>query len=99
MEDDEFSIGLDTNTEAADLSRPESLLCNEITEAVFDDTRPYYPSSTQVNGNINAKHEHESYPSYGIADLDNLELDTPPDFLAVSPSPPSPKLKTMLLLL
>ncbi|EYU34749.1 hypothetical protein MIMGU_mgv1a023855mg [Erythranthe guttata] len=55
--------------EAVDLSGGESLLCNEIigSYGAFDDLRPNYP---QVGGDFTC----------GIADLENIELDTPPDF-------------------
>lgn len=61
----------------------DSLFCNEIIDAntMFGDLRPHNSSLTQEGGNI-----RNVTASGGISDLDNIELDTPPDFnLSVNP--------------
>ncbi|KAK6153099.1 hypothetical protein DH2020_012738 [Rehmannia glutinosa] len=77
LEDEmEYATCLAGNSETVDLSGANSLLCNEIigSYAAFDDLRPNNPSSTQVDVDVSAVHPCD------IGDLDNLELDTPPDF-------------------
>ncbi|PIN02656.1 hypothetical protein CDL12_24833 [Handroanthus impetiginosus] len=58
-------------SKAVNLSGADSLFCNEIIDsyAAFDDLRP--------NSNVSQRDDNASC---GIDELDNLELDTPPDF-------------------
>ncbi|KAH6801008.1 hypothetical protein C2S52_001472 [Perilla frutescens var. hirtella] len=72
LEYDEYATCLGANSEAIDLSRVDSLLCNE-SDAAFC-------GSTQVNCDMSFVHERDANACYGTGDLDNLELDTPPDF-------------------
>lgn len=83
-------------SETDDLSGANSLLCNEL--IAFGDARLKNPSSTQVglknpsstqvDCDICTVHQRDSNAGCGIGDLDNLELDSPPDFqLTVSSFP------------
>ncbi|XP_057791704.1 SUPPRESSOR OF GAMMA RESPONSE 1-like isoform X1 [Salvia miltiorrhiza] len=79
LKDDEFIPCLGANTEAVDSRQPDSLFCHEIIGSydVFGDSRP---NSTQVNCDIYGVHERDTNGCSGFGELENLELDTPPDF-------------------
>ncbi|KAL3640099.1 hypothetical protein CASFOL_011917 [Castilleja foliolosa] len=65
------------NSKAVDLSSADSLLCDEIIDSYlrWDDLKPNNPTPTQAGGDTSVLHQR-----CDISDLDNLELDTPPDF-------------------
>ncbi|KAG8384878.1 hypothetical protein BUALT_Bualt04G0164100 [Buddleja alternifolia] len=67
------------DSDAVDLSGVDSLLCNEIIDSydTFADFGSNNASSTQVGSDL---HQRDGNATCGISDLDNLELDTPPDF-------------------
>lgn len=87
LEDVEFSSCLGGNIKAVDATLLEPLFCNEIIESydAFGELEPQNPCSTQVNCDINAVNDRDANGCSGIGELDNIELDTPPDF-NVSPS-------------
>ncbi|KAL1531602.1 SUPPRESSOR OF GAMMA RESPONSE 1-like isoform X1 [Salvia divinorum] len=68
IEDVEFTTPLAGNTEADYFSRLESLSRNEIV------------ASKDASGGINAAHNRDTNGWSGIGELENLELDTAPDF-------------------
>lgn len=57
----------------------DSLLCNEIFDSSLNGFGLNAAPQTSFGRNANDV-SLENNPSYGIADLENLELDTPPDF-------------------
>ncbi|KAL0431622.1 UNVERIFIED_CONTAM: suppressor of gamma response 1 [Sesamum radiatum] len=79
LEDEmQYTMCLAGNSEAVDLSRADSLLCNEILD-------PYAASGNLRSNNGSSTHlgdvqQRDGSSSCGIGDLDNLDLDTPPDF-------------------
>lgn len=94
LQDDGFTTSLGANTEAVDLRRDDSLFCKENIDFydVYGDFRLENPCSTQVNSGLNAEHERDTNACSGFGELDNIELDTPPDF-NVSPFSASAKLQ------
>ncbi|XP_047973478.1 SUPPRESSOR OF GAMMA RESPONSE 1-like isoform X1 [Salvia hispanica] len=82
LEDVEFSSCLGGNIKAVDATLLEPLFCNEIIESydAFGELEPQNPCSTQVNCDINAVNDRDANGCSGIGELDNIELDTPPDF-------------------
>ncbi|KAG8366906.1 hypothetical protein BUALT_Bualt16G0016600 [Buddleja alternifolia] len=76
----EYATYLVGETQAFDPSGADPLLCSEIIDsyAPFEDLRPNNATSTQV-GDLHQRNGNND-ASCGIADLDNIELDTPPDF-------------------
>lgn len=78
LEDEaEYATCLAGESQAADFVGVDSLFCNEIIDSntMFGDPRPHKSSLTREGGNI-----RNVTASGGISDLDNIELDTPPDF-------------------
>ncbi|KAL2523292.1 NAC domain containing protein 44 [Forsythia ovata] len=73
---------LDRESKAVDSSREDSLLCDEIIDshAIFGNLNPNNVPSTQVAHNIINANQRDDSTTCGISDLENLELDTPPDF-------------------
>lgn len=83
----DFTATLAGESQAVDMD--DLLLCNEIIDsyAPLSDLRPINSSNTQVARNITNLTQGDGNSTFGIADLENLELDTPPDFqLEVSSS-------------
>lgn len=83
----DFTTSLAGESQAVDMDDP--LLCNEIIDsyAHLSDLRPKPSSYTQVAHNITNLPLGDGNGTFGVADLENLELDTPPDFqLEVSSS-------------
>ena len=77
--------------ENSDFDSLDDLLCNEIFDSCAQ-LNDLGMNTTTVNGfagNTNLLDGNEN-ASFGIPDLDNIQLDTPPDFqLSVSPQSPS----------
>ncbi|CAA0823426.1 NAC domain-containing protein 8 [Striga hermonthica] len=74
---------LDGNSEVVDLSRADSLLCDEIIDSymTWGDLKPNISSSTQASVDVSgSSHQKYGSASCDVSDLDNLLLDTPPDF-------------------
>ncbi|KAL3636644.1 hypothetical protein CASFOL_018943 [Castilleja foliolosa] len=73
----DYATCLAGNSEAVDLSSADSLFCDEIIDSylTLDDLKPNNPSTSQAGGDISGLHQR-----CDISNLDNLELDTPPDF-------------------
>ncbi|PIN17925.1 hypothetical protein CDL12_09414 [Handroanthus impetiginosus] len=65
------------------LGGADSLFCDEIIDsfATFNELRPDNVSSTQVGSNMSDVHQRDISASCDIGDLNNLELNNPPDFL------------------
>ncbi|XP_022867304.1 SUPPRESSOR OF GAMMA RESPONSE 1-like isoform X3 [Olea europaea var. sylvestris] len=76
----DFTATLAGEYQAVDMD--DLLLCNEIIDsyAPLSDLRPINSSNTQVARNITNLTQGDGNSTFGIADLENLELDTPPDF-------------------
>lgn len=74
---------LDGESKAVELGREDSLLCNEIIDsyAMFGNINPNNAPSTKVAHNIINARQRDDVPTCRIFDLENLEHDTPPDFL------------------
>ncbi|KAL2505257.1 NAC domain containing protein 85 [Abeliophyllum distichum] len=76
----DFPTSLAGESQAVDLD--DSLFCNEIIDsyALLSDLRPKNSSCTQVAHNTTNIPQGDGNGTFGIADLETLELDTPPDF-------------------
>ncbi|CAA3027545.1 NAC domain-containing 8 [Olea europaea subsp. europaea] len=76
----DFTTSLAGESQAVDMDDP--LLCNEIIDsyAHLSDLKPKPSSYTQVAHNITNLPLGDGNGTFGAADLENLELDTPPDF-------------------
>ncbi|XP_073040970.1 SUPPRESSOR OF GAMMA RESPONSE 1-like [Primulina eburnea] len=78
LEDEvEYAICLAGESQAADFVGVDSLFCNEIIDSntMFGNPTPHNSSFTREGGKV-----RDVAASGGISDLDNIELDTPPDF-------------------
>ncbi|CAA2993569.1 late blight resistance homolog R1A-10 [Olea europaea subsp. europaea] len=74
---------LDGESRAVEFGREDSLSCNEMIDsyAMFGNLNPNNAPSTQVSPNIINTNQRDDTTTCGISDLENLELDTPLDFL------------------
>ncbi|GER41310.1 NAC domain containing protein 85 [Striga asiatica] len=77
-----YATSLDENSEVADLSRADSLLCDKIIHSYtnLDDLKPNIPSLTQAGFDVSSSYQKYGNASHDISDLNNLLLDTLPDF-------------------